>query len=197
MNEPEPRDDADHLAMQAFLFACGELEDSEAEAYSRRLAEEQAAREALSRAVHLSGSLAGGTPRQPDPAYRARVRERLTAPARPAAAGVGPAFRGYPLLWAGAGAAAMYLVSALLSLWAPPHAGGPNPAPVVSAEPPPAHRPASVVLPVEEGLPPAEVWASLHTPDRLARVRDEEERRKSRADELQRLLSHDERRYQH
>src|SRR5262249_9038831 len=103
MNEPEPRPDAaDDLEMQAFLFACGELEDREAEAFARRLAEEQPTREALSRAVYLSGFLAGGTPRLPDPAYRVRVRERLTA-ARPAAM-AGRAFRGHPMLWAGVGA---------------------------------------------------------------------------------------------
>jgi hypothetical protein len=196
MHEP-PLDPADdNLALQAFLFVSDELEDSQAEAFLRRLAEEQAAREALSQAVYAAGCLAGRTPAQPNPAYRAGVRQRLTAATPPVIAGGRRAYRGHPLLWAGLGAAAMYVVSAGSWSWSPPRMDVPSPPPVILAEHPTAPRPAPAA-PVEEWIPAAEVWAVLHTPDRLARVNDEEERRRSRAEELQRLLSHDERRYQH
>jgi hypothetical protein len=194
MHEPNPPTDPadDHLAMQAFLFACGELEESEAVAFFHRLADEQAAREALSQAVYVSGFLAGGTPVAPNPAYRAAVRGRLGPGHAPLTAGGGRARFVHALLWAGVGAAAMYLLSTGMGLRLPNRVWGPDPVPAISTNP--AHLP-DEAPPSDESVPPAVVWAVLHTPEHLAQVHDEEGRRKSRAHELHRLLSRDERRF--
>lgn len=189
MHDPEPRNDAaDELALEAFLFAAGDLEDGRAASFLQRLADEQPAREALSQVVHAAGSLAGGVPVVPDPAYRAAVRDRLR-PSPAVAASPAPRLRrGHPFLWLAAGAAAMYLLMDSLA-WQP----GPRPLPPVSA---PAQRSAPAPGPFlaaveQDGPAAATLWADLHTPDRLARVHDEEERRKSRIEDLHRVLNGD------
>jgi anti-sigma-K factor RskA len=65
------------LALQALLYASGELEEAEAVAFEERLADDQAARDALCQAVQLTETLAGNPEVRPNPAYRARVRRRL------------------------------------------------------------------------------------------------------------------------
>jgi anti-sigma-K factor RskA len=65
------------LALQALLYASGELEEAEAAAFEERLAADQTARDALCQAVQLTETLAGNTEIRPDPSYRARVRRRL------------------------------------------------------------------------------------------------------------------------
>lgn len=74
--EGEPPTD-EMLAIQALLYASGELEEAEAVAFEERLAEDQAARDALCQAVQLTETLAGNPDVRPNPAYRARVRRRL------------------------------------------------------------------------------------------------------------------------
>src|SRR5262245_58228372 len=88
------------LAVQALLYASGGLAEAEAAAFERRLAEDQASREALAQAVPLALALRGQAVSPPNPAYRTRVRQRLL-PRR---------FRGHPAYWAGLGAAAGVLV---------------------------------------------------------------------------------------
>src|SRR5262245_51773176 len=166
MNEPEPpNDQADqNLTFEAFLFACGELEDGKAALFLQRLADEQTAREALSQAVCVTGSLAGGSPASPDPAYRAAVRERLrqAVPVLPSRAAK-RAWGVQPLLWVAAGAAAMYLLTTALPRQ--------QVFPVVESVPfqqaLPSQRP--LLASAEKAPPaPATVWADLHTPERLA-----------------------------
>jgi hypothetical protein len=95
--------------VQAFLYANGELNGIEALCFERRLAEEQAAREALSEAVFLCqrlGASAGG----PDPIYRERVRRRLRlGPSTERFAGQPQVERAQPMTWCILGAAAVLL----------------------------------------------------------------------------------------
>jgi hypothetical protein len=97
------------LAVEAVLYASGELDGIEAAHFERRLAEEQAAREALSEAVWLCQPL-GKTAVAPDPGYREGVRRRLRRGTRmqrdvsQARAGSGRA-----LIWCLIGAAAVFL----------------------------------------------------------------------------------------
>src|SRR5262245_9682107 len=106
-----PNGTAGGLALHALLDASGELDAAEAEAFERRLGEDQAAREALAGAVPLARALGGLPAAAPDPAYRARVRRLL----RPRAGvwqrlwGRRP-YRGHPVLWGAVGAAAAALV---------------------------------------------------------------------------------------
>ncbi len=65
------------LAYTALLYASGELEGEEAVAFEQRLAEDQAARDALCQAVEYTSLASGQAPAAPDPSYRDRVRQRL------------------------------------------------------------------------------------------------------------------------
>jgi hypothetical protein len=191
MHEPQPPTSgaANDLALDAFLFACGGMEDRTAAAFAERLAGDQSAREALSQVVYLAGSLAGGAPVRPDPAYRTAVRERLCH-AEQATSTPGPkrGYPGHPLLWVALGAAAMVVLYAGLASWSPPR----HDVPVLVRETPPTAR-----LVASDGERPAAatVWAELHTPSRLARVHGEQDRRRCRSDDLHRCLNHDERRF--
>jgi len=190
-----PNDPA--LTALALLYANGELEGAEAEAFEKRLADDQDAREALSQAVLLTGTLGGREPPRPNPAYRDRIRERLlpgSGPApssRPAgwwSAVLRPqVYRGHPMVWLLSGAlAAALLVFCAATARAP---SGPAPRPAIPAQVtvrlPPARQQAE---PVSEKM--AEVWAELHSINHLERVRAEEARRKHRLEE--RRLAHSE-----
>src|SRR5262245_24129708 len=93
------------VATLALLYASGELPTAEAVAFEVRLGEDQAAREALAQAVHMSVPLTSGVPSRPTPAYRQRVRQRLRG-------GWGAwllgrrNYRGHPLFYFAGGAAA-------------------------------------------------------------------------------------------
>ncbi len=80
MRPTDPRDDLcpDDVAL-ALLYAGGRLSPGEAEAFERRLGEDQGTRDALCRAVELTQSLTG-RPLRPRPDYRDRVRQRLRPP---------------------------------------------------------------------------------------------------------------------
>jgi hypothetical protein len=99
--------------VQAFLYANGELNGVEAMCFERRLAEEQAAREALSQAVFLCQRL-GASTGGPDPIYRERVRRRLR-PQHSADRLVGQrrGERGHSVIWCVLGAAAVLLFFAV------------------------------------------------------------------------------------
>lgn len=167
----------DHLALQALLYAGGELDGTALADFERRLAADQEAREALCQAVQLTQALAGDRPGRPDPAYRARVRQRLGKERRKWPVG--------PVVWASLGAAAAVLITLGLNRPETPVAPTPPPAPVVvvRVEPPPVEP-----APVEDGdaepmLEMANVWAELTNSDHLARAVDREVRRKLRQED--------------
>ncbi|MFN4258569.1 MAG: hypothetical protein ACK4RK_04680 [Gemmataceae bacterium] len=194
------RDDSDFsvhahegLNLQALLYASGELAEAEAQAFEDRLETDQSTRDALCQAVQLTWALDGRTPRQPDPAYRERVRQRLQ---RPSAAR--SRWR-YPLFWGGLGAAA----AALLLSWYPFTEPLPVEQPVVvSPTPPPETAPVAVADTIwdeddydpDMALEMANVWAELHQYDHLERAREDELRRRLRAEERSRLIRPDDRR---
>lgn len=167
------RQSPDDLALQAYLYASGELPPREREDFELRLALEQPVREALAEAVRLTASLAGKETR-PAPAYRARVLHRLR-PRWWTRVLDRRAWPGHPLLWATAGAAAsLFLTLTLL-----------RPAPEVQlVELPPATPSA---IPDAKGDPDlgdrAFIWAELSTPDHVSRTHAEESRRKSRIED--------------
>ncbi len=169
----------DPLACQALLYAGGELPPAEAAAFEQRLANDQAARDALVLAVGLARPL-DGRPATPDPAYRDRVRKRLGA-GRGLAGLLGlRTYHGHPLLWAALGAVAAAVVVAVLL---------PRPAAevvVVSAAPPganPAEPPLALPDDDPSAFDVARTWAEIPKGDHLARAREEEIRRKVRAED--------------
>lgn len=167
---PEDHLSDDALAMEALLYASGELEGGQQLAFEQRLSTDQAAREALCQAVQLAQALTGQKPAVPGRSYRGQVRERLWQP-RPGR------YRGHPLLWLAAGAAAAVL--AMLGLGLPETQAPSQPPPLVQAVP--ANRPE-----IETGDPMLAVatyWAELSNNDRLEKDRTEEARRKLRLED--------------
>jgi hypothetical protein len=171
--------DRDALALQALLYAGGELSGDEAAAFERRLADDQAARDALVQAVQLALPLADAPPR-PDPAYRAVVKQRLHG-------GWGRwligrrSYRGHPLLWTGLGAAAAVL--AMLYLYRPASADlsvaqGPSASPSLDDS-----GPLGLTWPEDddETFDVAQTWAGMPKNEHLIKARDDEMRRKERA----------------
>lgn len=180
----------DPLALQALLYASGELEGAQGKAFEQRLGEDQSAREALCQAVQMTLALQGRVPARPNPAFRERVRQRLRARQPWWQTLVGKrAYRGHPAVWSGLGAAAAVLL--MISLGQVPHLH-PGSHPVATptvVQPPPGEEPA----PAESGvavatLEEANTWAELNNSDHLEKARSEEVRRKNRAQELQRLV---------
>lgn len=161
MHDTNPHGDEQALAFQALLYASGDLENAESHAFEARLAEDQAAREALAEAVHLTGALAG----PPDPSWRSQARERLQ-PSPSVWQGLlnKRPYHGHPAFWCLLGA----LAAALLIVAMPP---APTPTPVVHDRVP------------EPTVEAANLWAELHNSDHLARAHTEEARRKSRAED--------------
>jgi anti-sigma factor RsiW len=178
----------DRLMFQALLYAGGELEAPDAEAFERRLAEDQAAREALAAAVRLSLTVDGRPSAEPDPAYRAQVVERLR-PRRPLWQRLlaRRSYRGHPAVWGLLGAAAAVLLL-IGSGWSPPAA------PPSQAVAPPAARPADDVHPAETDEPPtpeaAAIWATLSGKEHVVKAHGEEARRKARTQERLRLVEY-------
>jgi hypothetical protein len=77
MSKPDrPATDLSRLAM---LYAGGELNEVDAAAFERRLADDQSTRDALCVAVRLRRLLNGQPALTPSPEYRERVRQRLRA----------------------------------------------------------------------------------------------------------------------
>jgi anti-sigma-K factor RskA len=169
-------------ANRAFLYVSGEMDAAEAAAFERRLGEEQPLREALCQAVELMRTLEGLAPLAPRPAYRQHVRRRLRA-------GQGlwrwitgqRTYRGHPAVWSGLGAAAALLMVFLaLPNRLPEERTTPTPLPLaeqlrsgeLEAAPENPARPATIEM--------AEMWASMHNHDHLARAQHEENRRRSR-----------------
>jgi hypothetical protein len=177
--------------LQAFLYASGELEGIEAASFERRLGEEQAAREALSQAVLLCQPLGSQISAGPNPVYRECVRRRLRPrPNMERIVEQPRADRGHPVIWSVLGAAAavllLFSLERLGSRAVPDGAGG-----VTVAE-----RGPSSTVPGDLDDPPnafvsdvALVWAKLPNGEHLRMARAEEMRRKSRAEDFQRLAT--------
>ncbi len=169
-----PGDDA----YQARRYAAGALDPAAAAEFERRLADDQAARDALCAAVRAGRAVAGLPEPVPDPAYRARVLRRLADNGPWRKPGLRP-YRGHPGLWALAGAAA----AAVALTWLP---GRPAADPAPASEFPPAlaqdaaRPPAAACDEVaEDGEEGAELMGGRH----LAQTLSEENRRKGRAGE--------------
>jgi hypothetical protein len=166
---------ADALTLQALLYAGGELDAAEADAFERRLGDDQSARDALSRAVSLNA-----IPLRPNPAYREGVCRRLRG---------GPwgwllgrrSRRGYPAVWVGVGAAAVLMTLHLVPMTPPT----PAPDQPVAVAPPPAPAPEPDAESEEAEV--AEVWAELNGTEHLARAHEEEMRRRTRVEERSRM----------
>lgn len=169
------------LPALALLYAAGELEQAEAAEFEKRLADDQAAREALAQAVYLARSLAGQQPPTPDPAYRAEVRRRLRPPGFWRRLLAPRLYPGHPALWTGVGAAAA--IAFTLAVMHAPESRGRDPIPVpIAVERP---EPAAVPRPADttSAADVAKVWAALHNSEHLARAREEEIRRRGRAED--------------
>jgi hypothetical protein len=166
----------DALAVQAFLYANGDLDGPAQAAFEDRLAVDQATRDALAQAVPLLSVLGGKLPPRPDPAYRQRVRDRLQGGWWRWLTGR-RTYRGHPLLWTALGAAASLLL--VLGWWrlTPAAVAAPGP---VALQPTPetgtVAEPEYLVTTIEV----AETWADLDHLEHLTKARDEEMRRKIR-----------------
>jgi anti-sigma-K factor RskA len=155
-------------------YAAGELDEAEAAAFERRLAADQATRDALCAAVCEMRAAEGRSEPKPDPAYRTRVRSRLReVAARRQAEGRGR-YRIHPAAWAVAGAAAAALL--LVSVRT---ATGPSGEP--AAPRPAASQEAAAPLPGPEvAADDGDDGPDLLSGQHLARTIEEENRRKDR-----------------
>jgi hypothetical protein len=165
----------DNLDALALLYANGEMDAAQAAAFERRLGEDQGAREALSVAVELARTLDGLPTPMPDPAYRAAVRRRLP-PAGVWGRLTARRHRGHPVMWAALGAAAVFLAVVVANGFrAPP----PSQSDQAQA------APTQAVEPVQ---PPAEdtalFWAELPKHERMNRLREEDQQRKARPEDM-------------
>jgi anti-sigma-K factor RskA len=106
----------DELVLQAMLYASGELDAEQAAAFEVLLTEDQAARDALCKAVELTQSLPGQES-APDPAYRSRVRHRLRQRRRhrQGLQNQDGSFTQHPAFWSVFGAAIAVLLMVLIS----------------------------------------------------------------------------------
>jgi hypothetical protein len=189
------------LTTLAFLYANGELEGADAEAFEKRLCTDQEAREALSQAVLLTQTVDGCEAPRPDPGYRDRVRQQLLPNLPPAGwrAVLRPqVYRGHPAVWLLTGALAGSLLLFFITSKKP---ADPSPRRAVVNEPqanlPPPRPRLPQFRPTRPAPAPtkgamAEVWAELHTCSHLERVRAEEARRKQRL-EVRRSAHNDDR----
>ncbi len=164
----EAGDDLDALAL---LYATGEMDPKDAAAFERLLGADQRAREALALAVELARTLDGLATPTPCPAYRERVRRRLQ-PAAVAGKRTARRYRGHPALWAALGAAVVLLAVAAANVWQ---------APAPTAKP----QAANSVAPAEPALDEtARIWSEIPKHEGLARLRAEEQRRKTRTEDV-------------
>ena len=184
-------DPSEPLMAQALLYASGELDGPEEEAFERRLADDQATREALARAVRLTLPFGGSVPTRPDPAYRAGVRARLRPRGGPWAwLTATRTYRGHPAVWAALGAAAAVLLLVGVTPRRPAtFPVAPHPSSFASAEGVAAAEPDGA----DSAADVAAAWAATHSKESLLRARDEQARRRWRARDWPRTLTGDDR----
>jgi hypothetical protein len=198
-DRPVPPSAADDPALrtQALLYSFGELSEEEARRFEERLAQDQAAREALALAVQRCQRMAGHTPQGPGPDVRRKVLQRLRGTPSPAPAAVPPAAavlpparseRARPVVWALTGAAATLLVLAVGAL-APGRVAAPRPQPQkpepVAADPNVLNKPVNEAgetldVPLEQI---AEAWGSVPYSQHLTRTMQETQQRQGRGEE--------------
>jgi hypothetical protein len=109
------------LALQALLYASGELDEPDAALFERRLGEDQEAREALLQAVQNNLTALGQPAVAPDPEYRDRVRQRLRQRKRLLRSQRQPSAFGPVALWMVLGAIGAVLLMLVLSHMAALH----------------------------------------------------------------------------
>jgi hypothetical protein len=161
----------------ATRYAAGQLDDAAAAAFERRLAGDQAVRDALCAAVRGMRAAAGRPDPVPNPSYRDRVRNRLRETALRGRPDARARFRGHPAGWAFAGAAAAALL--LLAI-----RGTTEPSDATDCVPCDPVQQAAAPLPRGgEPAEDAEGWPELLSGQHLAQTLHEENRRKSRAED--------------
>ena len=111
----------DALALAALKYAAGELDPVDAAGFELKLADDPEARDALEEAVRLSAAALGQPEFKPDPLYRNAVVETL----RPTRSWMSRIFarrpyRGHPLTWTVAGAAATAVAATVIVLTSQP-----------------------------------------------------------------------------
>jgi hypothetical protein len=159
-------DQRDALDEQAILYASGEMDRGEAARFEQRLANEQEAREALADAVEVLSWQR--EPIGPNPAYRDHVVHRLRS-----MRGVSAWISWRPLLTGAVAAAVLFCAVELgrLTFWRP---AAPNETRDLAA--PPVDE--ATVVPVEA------IYSDLSNVERVARVREEQQSRRQRHDDL-------------
>lgn len=179
-NDPFGRD----IMVQAFLYANGELDGTEALSFERCLGEDQAARDALCQAVVLCQPLSGQAVVRPNPVYRDRVRQRL----RSGTTNWESLSKwGHPVLWGLLGAALAACLMLALQDARFPVLGNRTP----GASTPENDRKGTVTNEADQAAPvfPYEAPSSLRdapNPEPSRAPSEEEIQRKSRADESRR-----------
>lgn len=194
MAKSENNFDKEALNCQAWLYAGGELDEADADAFEFRLGENQAARDALCQAAHMLGALESLPAVRPDPGYRRRVHAQLLeSPGFWQRLFARRPYRGHPVVWGMAGAlASFFLFIGLSQVWQGPGIDQ-NGVVVVDRNPPlssgqnETNRYASLAE-------TADIWAAMHPSDHLLKAHDDDARRRNRAFDRARLLKTDERR---
>lgn len=165
----------------ALLYAAGELDENATLAFERRLADEQAIRDALCSAVRLGQTIAGQPVPTPDPAYREQVRSRLRKPNLWQRIVGRNMYRGHPSLWAFAGAiaAAIVLMSGIGQTPSLPVDEHPASPPAFAEQTPAPPPPAQQSIQKEDNEEEPALMSGRH----LACALNEENWRKSRAED--------------
>jgi anti-sigma-K factor RskA len=183
----------DNLALQALLYASGELDAARTAVFENRLGNDQEAREALTVAVQLAQMPGANATVAPSPAYRRRVHQGLTRGTSVWGNLWGKrAYRGHPLFWSLAGAAVMALLILGLGQSAPRLAT--EHASELTANPAASEQDDAESSRVASSMEEAYIWADISQSDHLLKAHDEETRRRLRMDEWHRLLRSDTRR---
>lgn len=208
MPEPTPR----ALEATALRYAARDLPPADAAAFEARLAYDQDAREALAEAVRLSAAALGQEPPAPHRSSRALTRDRI----RPLTGRLSRwlarrAYRGHPLAWAGAGAAAVaggilaagpfhpdeavgtpYEAHPVAEAFVAPHRPAPaDPVPARQLGSAPGVRAnavgvdgASAGAGTDDAARRAEIWAELSTPEHVEKAHDDDARWRRRLKDL-------------
>jgi hypothetical protein len=173
----------DNLDALALLYANGEMDAAQAAEFERLVGEDQRAREALCQAVELARTLDGLPTPAPSPAYRARVRQRLLLQGTWARL-TARRYRGHPLVWAALSAAAVFLgvvlTNGLTSLAQHPDQALSAPTPPVEAQNPQPDLHETTMI-----------WSEIPKHERINRLREEEERRRTHADDVRLVRNED------
>jgi len=179
---------ADLLALDAMLYAGGEMPAADSAAFERQLADDQGTRDALANAVQITLALTG-RPQRPDPAYRQRVRESAGKRGWWGWLSKPRIRRGPAVAWVGLGTAAAVAFMALPGWFdrdpipTEPAAIAVEPQsvvePVVALPPAPEQvvKQPEVVEPMDAKT--AAIWEEMSDAGHLQRFHEEEQRRRA------------------